>query len=247
MVLTPRYIQAADIGTQLINFQWDDWRASQDFTFDASTVLERMTRCSLRAKIGLGIGMYEWIVWRFQSLSEDATPFQVAEAAWCANIDQRYMEYSEFDREDWLGPVRGPLWCAMTWLIPMVLLSDDNSDELESGLLYLPTLAMHVMPRPAVFQKWLDTSVERLVALYPAPSEDPFQDLFGENKEERCGPFVPSEALDPEFPFKPDETSILIDRFLRNVRYMSNPLLKRPDVLREEGFVGTPYQFNQNR
>lgn len=112
---------------------------------------------------------------------------------------QCQMDYLELDRRGWLGPVRGPLWCATTWLLPMVFFSDEEPEEWRSGLDYLIRLARHVLPFPAPFERWLNASLIRLAGLYPAPPEDLFEDLFGEHEEERRGPPVPREALDPDF------------------------------------------------
>ena len=239
----PPHIVAAAVDNRQLLFKWDDWRASQDFEYQADKVLERLARVSLRAKITAAIGMYEWIIWRFRLVSNDATPVQVAEAAWCANVHRGYMVYDEFDRDKWLGPVRGPLWCAMTWLMPMVFLGDDNFDEWESGISYLARLANHVLPNPAVFREWLDSSSDRLLHLYPAQTEDPFEDLFGESEEARRGPLVPREVLATDSEFRTDMTQSLIDRFLRAVDYRSNPFLNSPETMLSNGFDGTPYAF----
>jgi len=240
----PPYIVAAAVDSRELRFKWDDWRASQDFEYQPDEVLERLAKISLRAKITAAIGMYEWIMWRFRLVSNDPTPLQVAEAAWCANVRRDYMVYDEFDRDDWMGPVRGPLWCAMTWLMPMMFLGDDNLDEWESGISYLARLANHVLPNPAVFREWLDGSINRLLELYPAVAEDPFGNLFGENEEARRGPLVPREVLATDSEFRPDMTRSLIDRFLRTVDYRSNPFLNSPEAMLSNGFDGAPYAFN---
>ena len=85
----------------------------------------------------MGVALYEWTLARFSLVSADPLPSQVAEAAWCATIDARYLKYVELERRKWLGPVRGPLWCAVTWLLPMMSFGDDRPEEVESGLSFL--------------------------------------------------------------------------------------------------------------
>lgn len=239
----PRYIAAAAIDVPELRYKWDDWRASEDFQYDSAWIVEKIAGAALRARITLGIGIYEWIIWRFRSVSDDPIPFHLAEAAWCANVRRDYMEYDEFDRDEWLGPIRGPLWCAMTWLIPMVLSGDEAPDEWESGISFLPRLAVHVLPDAAIFEEWLRRSVDRLLTMYPAAPEDPFEDLFSENEEERRGPLAPREVLDPDYDFRPELAARLTDQYLRNVDYASNEFLKSPRKLLDEGFPGTPYRF----
>ncbi len=239
----PPYIAAARVDTPTIRYVWDDWRASEDFQASADAIVQNMKALCARAQVAVVIGMYEWALGRFRSLSDDPAPFQIAEAAWCGNVDRRYMEFWEFDRRQWIGPVRGPLWCAMTWLIPAVLAGEDDPEELESGVSYLYRLAMHVLPTQQPFLDWLEPTLTRLSALFPAGPEDPFEDLFKEREEERRGPFVPREALDQNFPFELSMTHTLVDQFLRNADYRTNPFLKDPVKLQEEGFPGIPYQL----
>lgn len=240
------YIAETLMNHPLVHFVWDDTRVDEDFLFEPDNFLKQMSSVSLRAKIAVGIAMYEWVVYRFSSVSDDVVPYQILEASWCANVRREYMEYFELDREEWLGPIRGPLWCGMTWLTPMIFFSDDNPDEWESGLSFLSCLAVHVLPPSSGFEDWLNNVAVRMHRFYPSSPEDPFEDLFGEKEEERRGPLVPREVLDPHFEFQPDMTDGLIDQFLRKVDYQSNPFLKSPELMLEEGFVGTPYQINQS-
>lgn len=237
----PHYIVEAGVDDPALRFVWDDTRVSADFTYEPDALVERLRGVTLRGRITLGIGMYEWIVWRFRSVSSDPLPIQVAEAAWCANVDRRYMTYEEWDRQNWIGPVRGPLWCAMTWLMPMVFFSDDRPEEWESGLSFLSRLGFHVIGRPETFERWLEAAVERMLRLYPDPGDDPFEDLFGEYEEVRRGPLVPREALDPSLDYDPSMAEPLVRKYLREVDYRRNPLLRSPEELLRQGVTGAPY------
>src|SRR5262249_38292927 len=130
----PPYIAAAGIDDPVMQFVWDDSRVDEDFLYVPDRIVASLSGVSLRAKITVGIGMYEWVIWRFHSLSNDPLPYQVAEASWCANVHRAYMKYVELDRDKWLGPIRGPLWCGITWVLPMIFFSDDKPEEWESGI-----------------------------------------------------------------------------------------------------------------
>ncbi|WP_280152279.1 hypothetical protein [Piscinibacter sp. XHJ-5] len=221
----PRYLEATRADTASMHFLWDDTRASEDFRFDAAPVVARAAGITLRARIALGIGVYEWIAFRFRRVSSDRLPEHVAEASWCACADRDCFEYFELDRDDWLGPVRGPLWCATTWLLPMLFFSDERPEEWESGLEYLPRLAVHVMPDATVFTSWMNQCLDRLERVYPAQPDDPFDDLFNEHEEARRGPLVAREVLDPAFPFRLPDATDLINRFMATADFTGNPLL----------------------
>ena len=239
----PQYIIDAGVDSSVVDYVWDDTRTSSDFEYDCGDLIERLKSVSLRGNIALGIGIYEWIIGRYQFLSDDPIPFQLAESAWCANIKKEYGEYIELNRGSYTGPVRSPLWGAVTWLLPMVYFSDEEEYEWQSGIDYLVRLAMHVLPEPEIFERWLGAVADRLIDMYPAPEDDPFEDLFGnEHEEERRGPLVAREALDPSFDYSPEQVPALLDRFLRGVDHASNPFLRSPEELIEAG-IEHPYQI----
>lgn len=218
-------IAASGVDDAVLRYVWDDTRASEDFRSSAADVLERAVTLTLRARIALGIGLYEWIVFRFSAVSSDPLPHQVAEAAWCACASRENMDYVEFERAEWLGPVRGPLWCATTWLLSMVFFSDEANDEWEAGIDYLTRLARHVMTDTAPLQAWLDKVLPRLQAAHPAQPDDPFDDLFNEHEERRRGPPVPRETIDPDRTVTADAAPGLIQRLLDRARADRNPFL----------------------
>ena len=241
----PTYIHNANINTPVIRYIWDDTRVDEDFRYqcgDFDGLLSKLKNISLHGRIVLGIGIYEWIIWRYHSLSDDPIPFQLAESAWCANVNNEYGEYIELDRDEYAGPVKAPLWCAVTWLLPMVHFSDNDDNEWQDGIDFLARLAMHILPETKPFEQWLNTVVDRLMKMHPAPEDDPFEDLFDdEHIEERRGPLVAREALDPSFDYHPDQAPALLDNFLRSIDHSKNPFLRSPEELMELG-IAHPYR-----
>src|SRR3954452_3183060 len=116
MLTLPPWIDFGDGDRRRLNFLWDDARVYKDFTGDATRVLEAATEMSIRARLALLVGVYEWIVWRFDGLHQRTEPAEILEAAWCGTVDPRYLKFFELTREEWVGPVEGPLWCAFTYL-----------------------------------------------------------------------------------------------------------------------------------
>jgi hypothetical protein len=238
----PPYLIDQEIGDTNLHYIWDDTRASADFKHDGEWLPERVQGVHLTGRISLGIGIYEWIVWRFQPLTDDPGPGQLAEAAWCATVHPAYMEFALFDRDEWTGPIRGPLWGAQTWLVPMARCDTNSVEECESGLAYLYSLAMHVLPTTTAFESWLGGCIERLVDLYAAPEEDPFTGLFRDPIEGR-GPLVAPPLLDLSVRFDPQYAKVYMSRFLAAGLSSSNPFLLSPEEMREAGFTGTPYMI----
>ena len=243
MHIVPSYVVNSKIDSLYIPYIWDDTRAGDDFTFDPQIFLDNFSHISLHGKYALGIGIYEWIVWRYNKISEKSeVVFYIAEAEWCASISPLYVEYIELNRKEYLGPVDGPLWCAATMVSSMTEYGPDEDEDCDACIAYLIQLAMHVLPDTKIFEQWLDAAIKRLMKDYPQQEEDPFENLFEEDKEERKGPLVAREALDPSFDYHPDQAPRLLDQFLRSVDYKNNPFLRSPEELMELG-IEHPYRL----
>ena len=169
--------------------------------------------------------LYEWIIWRYDGLHEDPAPLLVAEAAWAATVDPARFAFFEWTREEWMGPIRGPLWCATTWLRPAIAEGDVHPEELVDGLQYLTRLALHVLPQPELFQRWLRSVLDRLVTQCPAMSEDPFEDLFDSHCARRRGPIVGRTLFDPARRVTPDLGAWELEELLASISRRANPFL----------------------
>ena len=237
MYTFPKYIATSGIDDRDLDFEWDDWRPRCAYGEGSDEVMEALAPTTLRAKIAAAVGIYEWIVYRFNCLSDDPLPRQFAEAAWCSNVSHQYLNYVELDRKAWRGPIRGPLYSARTILNDMI---HHYQEDVEPAInvAFLSSLAIHVLQDSNIFRLWRDACVTRLVGLYQEPDTDPFENLF---VEDTGGPLVPREVLDPEFEFRVELTNSLIDRFFQDVDHQSNPFLQAPEVMKAEGFEGTPY------
>ena len=239
----PQYIADQGQPSPVLKYIWDDTRVDMDFQYNPTDLIGKIMGTTTRSKIALCIGIYEWIIWRFHRLSDDPAPFQIAEASWCGNINAAYVEYIEFSRKEYCGPVRRPLFAAMMSLGPVLNFTSVNESDWVNRLFILAPLAMHVLPDTKPFESWLETVTDRLLLIYPASEDDPYEDMFNEQEEERRGPLVAREALDPSFDYRPEQAPMLLDQFLRGVDYENNPFLRGPKEMLAKGFKGEPYKL----
>lgn len=241
MLTQPAWIQFGEADRRTLRFRWDDARAHHDFTGDATVLLEAASRMSVRARFALLVGLYEWIVWRFEGLHHRAEPVQILEAAWCATVDPRYLRFFELSREEWVGPVEGPLWCAFTFLEhgfrQAHVLQTDNYAALE----YVYLLVVHVLADTTPFDQWIDAVLDRFLEHYPLLPEDPFEDLFEERIGEHLGPIVGRDSLNPELPIDPSRDRGFLTAVLTDARTAQNPFLATEDDLEDLRFEGDPY------
>lgn len=241
--MTPAPHPFADLGgydRAGIRYLWSDARASQDFAWpmdEAEALAAQAAPASLRSKLGLCIALYEIVVARLRDLHDDPYPALVVESAWISLADRRYLEFDDRDRAEWLGPVRGPLWCAFTWLTPALHEADDSPAEWESSFVYLARLAHHLLPDAAhaALRAWLNGCIDRIVTHHPEPVMRPTEDLFGRWKEWRRGPYVTAACFDLSRPYDPEAEHERLERLLQSVDVAANPLLKPPAALEAEG------------
>jgi hypothetical protein len=203
----PATLRWSDDQRRHLRYLWDDARASNDFRDDGMWLLALAEPCSLSALMALCIGYYECVVWRFEGLHTRREPTDLIEAAWHEMRHPGSLALVELDRDEWQGPVLGPLWCAMTWLNPALVCGADDLGEVADGLQYLGRLAQHVAPDPSRVRSWLGDLTANMAAAYPRPRVDPFDRLFAEAASRPWGQPVDREALGLEA-FVPETTSL---------------------------------------
>lgn len=241
MLTQPPWINFTDQEKQTIRYVWDDSRAIEDFTGDATQVLDAAMEMSLRARMVLCMGLFEWNVWRFEGLHRRKEPLQIAQAAWCATVDPRYMTFFDLTRGAWLGPIEGPLWCAATWLQPAMSEGHRFPRGVYDAISLLTLMALHVLPDVKRFNFWLTVILERLVRNHPLVPEDPFQDLFDRQVGERLGPLIGRNILDPANEYDQAVGLGFLAETLHDASVEQNPFLSSPGDLKDAGFRDEPY------
>ncbi|MCL1029175.1 hypothetical protein [Serratia silvae] len=258
----PDYINQQNLGHEPIDYVWDDSQVEENLDFHyGEQVTEKLATVSLRARLLLMNGIYEWILARLINYTEHKDIFEnIAQAAYCANINPYYLAGDfELDRDDFEGPVDGVLWCAgyagLTGHYHIAynsyLKNDENytfesyspSDALDECSLLI-TLALHILPqdRRLFFKQWLEENINQLQKNYKLKEIDPFKFLFTEPDELIWfGDYVSREILVLGSQYSNKELIDFCDRFLQQVDYHHNPLLVPPKELKKR--IKHPYRL----
>jgi hypothetical protein len=209
----PKYIREGVDPQAPVTYEWDD-ETTNVFLEDAR-LAQRVGVSTARGIAALSIGITEWIVYRFSTLSDDPMPPVYLEAAWAGLINWDSMNVKHGAKlKDWKGPVRRPLFLAIRTLKESLEMASKGSFPAE-WTVYLYFLALHVLPDPKPFRKWLDFALTRMATHFAGDD---------------MGAPVPREALDPDFDFKPEQASELLDAYLRAVSAAKNPYLTLPSA-----------------
>jgi hypothetical protein len=229
-----------------LSFPWDDaLGGAADFggSTQSTQVVRTALRIEPRARMALAVALTEWIVWRFDGLHGRSQPAAFVEAAWCATADPRYLRFFEVPRQDWQGPIEGPLWCAITHLRHAIAVGVDFPRDLYDGLSYLARLAAYVQPTPGPLQAWLPPVLDRLETAFPVSPEDPLADLFSRDPSSRMGPWVAREVFDPALPLRAPAGPAFLQEVLDAAHRERNPFLSSPEDLKDARFTGVPYRL----
>jgi hypothetical protein len=237
----PDWIALDESSRHSLRFVWDDARVDADFRADDTALLDAAALLSIRARMALAVGLYEWLVWRFDGLHDRAEPRQVLQAAWCGTVDPRYLKYFELVRQDWTGPIDGALWCGMTHLSHGVNNGHAYEGDLYAALGFLYRLAVHVLPLRNTLDRWLEPVLARLAQQHPVQPIDPLADLFDQRIAEQLGPLVGRASLDPSLPLDVPRDRQFLAGCLADAAAHGNPFLSSPQDLIDLDFAGEYY------
>jgi len=225
------YLSRANIQDAHLRYKWDDWDVQAVCEPEDAALYDRLGRLSHRALMAFTTGCGEWVVYRFEPLSDDDAPRKHMEAAWAGMVDPWYSRYWEPPDRLWLGPVRGPLQLAIIFTLEAKVDAEACGDVALSAV-RANELTEHVLTDSRPFSAWREHVLQRLEPLYPYRDDDPSGDV------------VPREALDPGFDFQPELTEKLVQEYLRSLNPQSNRFLRTASEMLENGFGGTPYSFD---
>lgn len=229
----PSYVRNAEIQDNHLRYRWDDSNPQQAYAVsDGEEELSDQTeRLSFRANMALTIASAEWVIHRYDLLSDDRTPHEYLEASWAAVVDHRYLCPWEVPAEDWRGPIRAPIAVALL-IVQEAVRAAVHEDSLGVPVLYMSNLAKYILPQSAAFLAWRDPVIDRLREASPF---DP---------QETLGEVVPREAFDLGSSFVSSTTEFVINGFLARLNPGSNPFLHSPEEMVELHFDGIPYRFD---
>jgi hypothetical protein len=234
MLSLPSYIVRAEIADQHLRFTWDnsDTQVAEGET--DTELVNRLSFLSQRAIVAYATALAEWIVGRFAVFPDIEDSYNYVEACWATATDLRYCRavWEDYPHKNkWEDPVRGPVWLTMCRLQETIGSLVEGSDP-EYTAAKLWQLAFHVMPKPDPIEDWNRLSLKRMEQKFPRIEGDLLDDV------------VPREFFDPDTEVQPEDTEMLINRFLATLDPLQNPFLNTPERMIEEGFKGTPYRFN---
>jgi len=172
MTLTiPKHIDAAAIASAPVTYAWNKKIGLKlvETEGDNTRLFRAIDEADFRGKMGLGLALVEWVVWRLSGLTDVSDALLRLEAGW-ATLDRPELAPGlDYDLPDEhvLEPVLRPLEQALLALGDLARQYADGNIYLAETVERVAGLARHIAPDPKAFDAWLATVLRTLAAARP--------------------------------------------------------------------------------
>lgn len=237
-------VQAGVIGAPA-RYKWNNDLSMEFDDAENDRLLDAVDRCGYRAKMAVAVTLTEWIVWRFQGLTDISDSLLRIQASWAAVVDVAYTRgIDDFtltpgaDFHD-TEKVRGPLEVALSILAETVSEFSSGSIYLADPVMRQSLLAMHLMPDKKFFEGWLSQTLRATSAVFPRKEEyDEESEVYDPSDEIP----VPRQFFEPGFVCSDAALKGAVSDFLRTLDPQQNPYLRNAQEMVAHGFKGIPYK-----
>ncbi|MBD8348189.1 hypothetical protein [Dysgonomonas sp. HGC4] len=107
----------------------------------------------------------------------------------------------------------------------------DNEHSSNEDVVRLAIIARHICPDKKLFDNWLRHILKRCIELFPY--------IKLSNK-----PVIPRQFFfEKDYNYQSADHIKIINEFLSSLNYKENETLNSPEIMKEEGFQGTPYKY----
>ncbi len=150
---------------QPLDFRWNDWRYTDYFFYETQESLAVFQPISDLGNRALCIATAEFIVARFAAYPDSREALQFFDCAWSTLLHEGSCDYAVLPRDEWSGPIRGPLRAAM--LVVNETMFEANQDgDFPARCVWILQLARHLIPsvQLPLFEDWFGSCLSRLDA-----------------------------------------------------------------------------------
>jgi len=206
-----------------LQFEWDEQETLRYFYYIPAQLHDRLLALTHNACFALTLGCANWILERLEPFGFEIEVCNYVDAAWAEMTVEWYCERVTRARDEWRGPVKGPIASAMSVLYDAMDGKDHNPVQADRTV-WMHNLARHVIEPLQPFDLWFESTLVRLEENHSSKVEgEPETDIFAD--EFFPGKSVSPEALDPGFPYHPGEANRQLTQFVERLRRNGNPFV----------------------
>ena len=146
-----------------VEFLWDDWRHTDYFYYNTDgdvSPFQPLTDLACRA---LTVATAEFIAARFHAFSDTIEALEFFDCAWASIAQEGACDYAVLPRDEWSGPIRGPLRAAMLVVNEAMFEAVEDGDY-PARCVWILQLGRHVMPKGQIslLEDWFWGCKDRL-------------------------------------------------------------------------------------
>lgn len=226
----PPHIAAADVVGAAITYRWSrdvglKLYAAKD---QDPRLYDAVDRAAFRAKMGIGMAITEWIAWRLSAQTDATDALLRVEAGWAtlarpalaARLRYRLTSGHEAD------PVRRPLEQALANLGALAHRYAAGDIYLAEIVVRQATLARHIAPTKATYDRWLGELVRTTADARPrGDAYDEASEVFDYAHEAPVARAAFGDTFDAAL-----ATAAQQDAFLRSLDAGTNPYLAAREI-----------------
>jgi hypothetical protein len=223
----PSHIASTGFADRRITYPWDLKVGLRLIEFEDTPKqlkkYEAINEADFRSKMGLGIALSEWVVWRLSGLTDVTDELLRIEAAWATIVRPELAPVLDYllPDEHKLDPVLRPLEHAMLHLGDLARYYADGCIYLAEKVVCLADLARYVAPDRKLFDDWFTRIVSGMVQARPRNAEyNQETEVYDFTHE----PLIGRDSFGADF-LQDENTVQLLDVFLRSLDPKDNPYL----------------------
>ncbi|MCI3953281.1 MAG: hypothetical protein K0R53_2780 [Burkholderiales bacterium] len=167
----PNHIATANVAGAPVKYKWNNDIGLKLFASKDQNIrlYDAVDQADFRSKMGLGIAITEWIVWRLSGLADVLDALKRIEAAWATIARPGLaggLQYT-MNLDDDQEPVGGPLELALCNLGQLARRYEAGSVYLAEIVVKQAMLARHLLPDKKAFDAWLSEVLRAMAAKRP--------------------------------------------------------------------------------
>lgn len=237
-----------------LGFKWNSNIEDKITTVPPQKIADAVVKLNHKAMMGLTVALSELAFWRlhhfYEKDGENLSDYiDFVEAAWASLIDKRYLsvEVSAFEYD---GGKAEEVIFTVDWLFRAIANGYiRGSYFMQQGVANIAAIVRLISPQPELFDAWLIGCLEKSIEFFPTQYDVSKLALKratyrAQRFDSSSEPSIPREFyFAPEFDYKSADIAGLNQAYLEQLDYKVNPYLNSPEVMKESGFIGAPYNI----
>ncbi|QBH97023.1 hypothetical protein EKN56_11830 [Limnobaculum zhutongyuii] len=247
MLVIPKILESQFLIESDLNYEWEKEHCRMYYIEYINDKLSHaLWQLNHKSTVGLATALAEWILWRLSLSSNNPfiQEFNEIEAMWAGLISKDYIFDSLYKGKKDSDKVMGPLWVTLKCMEDVRFSYIEGKIFINEKLSALAAIARLVTPESQFFDNWIANCIKKAIVLFPAEYDRAECNDPSERYNSSHELPIPREFFfDFDFDYLTANVNKLLTDFISSLDYTVNDFLNPPEVMINNGYVGTPYIY----